>query len=58
MELAGQRAHLDYYVIRQPQGGVTLAARLLPADLPSLQKEVERIARSVTLTRAVSDSKK
>jgi hypothetical protein len=51
VEMANQRAVLDYYVLRQPAGGATLAARLLPADLANLQKEVERIARSVTLAK-------
>jgi hypothetical protein len=42
---------LDYYVIHQGPGGATLAARLLPNELPVLQKEVERIARSVTIQK-------
>jgi hypothetical protein len=49
VEVMAQRAVMDYYVIRQPPGGATLAARLLPADLANLQKDVERIARSVEL---------
>jgi hypothetical protein len=52
-EAAGQKATMDYYVLRQPQGGAVLAARLLPADLANLQKEVERIARSITVTKAI-----
>jgi hypothetical protein len=47
VEVMGQPAVMDYYVIRQPAGGATLAARLLPADLANLQRDVERIARSV-----------
>jgi hypothetical protein len=54
MELADKRAVLDYYVVRQAAGGATLAARLLPADLANLQAEVERIARSVAITRAIT----
>lgn len=50
-EVSGQRVWMDYYVIRQASGGATLAARLLPADLSALQKEVERIARSVTVEK-------
>jgi hypothetical protein len=50
-EASGQRVLLEYYVSRQPSGGMTLAARLLPADLPALRREVERIARSVQLGR-------
>jgi hypothetical protein len=48
-EAVGQRFVMDYYVLRQQPGGATLAARLLPADLAGLQKEVERIARSVQI---------
>jgi hypothetical protein len=45
---------MDYYVARQDNGGATLAARLLPgAELAALQKEIERIARSVTITKAM-----
>jgi hypothetical protein len=48
-EIAGQRVLMDYYVTRQPAGGVTLAARLLPNGLAALQIEVERIARSIVV---------
>jgi hypothetical protein len=50
-EVMGQRVLMDYYVVRRATGGVTLAARLLPTDLPALQKEVERVARSLSVTR-------
>jgi hypothetical protein len=50
VEVGGQRVLMDYFVVRQANGGATLAARLLPADLANLRKEVERIARSVTIT--------
>ncbi|HLJ96371.1 MAG TPA: hypothetical protein VKU02_24570 [Gemmataceae bacterium] len=50
-EVNGQRVWMDYYVIRQGAGGGTLAARLLPSDLPALQKEVEQIARSVVVEK-------
>ncbi|HXG10728.1 MAG TPA: hypothetical protein VNK04_13305 [Gemmataceae bacterium] len=53
VEVSGQRVLMDYYVVRQPSGGATLAARLLPADLAALRKEVERIARSVTITGTI-----
>ncbi len=46
-----ERVTLVYFVIRQPLGGATLVARLLPDDLPALQREVERMARSVVITR-------
>jgi hypothetical protein len=50
IEMAGHGATMEYYVIRQAQGGVTIAARLLPATLGTLRPEVERIARSVAIT--------
>lgn len=50
-EVGKQRASLEYYVLRQPLGGGTLAARLLPQDLLALQREVLRIARSIEITR-------
>jgi hypothetical protein len=52
-EVTGQRFLMDYYVVRQAQGGATLAARLLPKDLAKLQKEVQSIARSVRITRTI-----
>ncbi len=55
VDVMGQRVRMDYYVARQAGGGATLAARLLPGDLANLRKEVEAIARSLTITRAVEE---
>lgn len=52
VELMGQHVLLDYYVLRQESGGATLAARLLPADLDGLRKDLDRMVRSMTITRA------
>jgi hypothetical protein len=49
VEIGGQRVLMDYYIARQPAGGATVAARLLPADQAVLRKEVGRIAGSITL---------
>jgi hypothetical protein len=49
-ELNGQKFVMDYYVTRQGAGGAVVAARLV-GDLPALRKEVERVARSVTVTK-------
>jgi hypothetical protein len=54
-EMNKQKFVMDYYVTRQNNGGVTLAARLLPQDLAALQKEVARIALSVAVTREQVD---
>jgi hypothetical protein len=56
-EVEGQKVVLDYYVARQADGGATLAARLLPDDLDALKKEVERIARSVSVTKKIEERK-
>jgi len=56
-ELGGQKLWLDYYVTSQSGGGVTLAARLLQNDLTVLRREVDRLARSVTVTRRITAPK-
>jgi len=50
IDKSGERATMDYYVIRQALGGATMAARLLPTELAAMRKDVEKIARSVTIT--------
>jgi hypothetical protein len=54
VDLQGQSVVMDYYVIRQTQGGATLAARILPKDLAGLRKDVERVAASVVITRPIA----
>ncbi len=46
-EIGGQRVKLEYFIVRQPSGGATLAARLTANDLAATVRDVERIARSV-----------
>jgi hypothetical protein len=58
VDVMGQRVEMDYYVARQARGGATLAARLLPRDLAAVRKEVEGIARSLTVTRAIEEKRK
>ncbi len=50
-DLNGQKFLMDYYVTRQPAGGATVAARLLPGDQREARREAERLARSVTLSK-------
>ncbi len=57
LETSGQRTLMDYYIVRQPAGGATLAARLLPAELSALQKEVEAIARSMIISKPTRPEK-
>ncbi len=48
VDMNNRRERLDYYILRQPSGGATIAARLLPnADLVAAQRDVERIARGL-----------
>jgi hypothetical protein len=50
-ELNGQRFLMDYYITRQPAGGATLAARLVPADQTAARREVEKLARSIVIAK-------
>ena len=50
-ELGGQRLLLDYYVLHQKAAGATLAARLVAGDAKVLRPEVERIAKSMVLSK-------
>jgi hypothetical protein len=54
VEMNGRRERLEYFTVRQPAGGATIAARLLPDDLSALRQDVERIARSVRVTGGMS----
>ncbi len=56
-EMDRQAFVMDYYVSRQREGGVVIAARLSAGDAATLQKEVERIARSATITRKIEEKK-
>jgi hypothetical protein len=49
VELDKQHVVLDYYVSRQPEGGAMFAARLPAKEAATLQRDVERIARSLKL---------
>jgi hypothetical protein len=51
VEASGQKLLMDYIIIRQEAGGGTIAARLLPTKLAALRGEVERIARSVVVSK-------
>ena len=42
---------MDYYLVLQAAGGATLAARIPLAEPTAMQREVERIARSVTISQ-------
>jgi hypothetical protein len=46
-----QHVVMDYLIVRQPNAGATFAARILENDRDALMKEVERMARTLTLSR-------
>jgi hypothetical protein len=51
-EIGKERVVLNYYTTRQGTLGATMTARLLPAQMPGAQADVERMARTLQL-RAV-----
>jgi hypothetical protein len=51
VEVGGERARMDYYIARQPQGGACFAARLVGGEREALRTEVEKIARSLVVTK-------
>jgi hypothetical protein len=51
------RVRLDYAVLKQTDGGVTVAARIPSADVDALKPEVERIIRSLSVTKKIEDAK-
>jgi hypothetical protein len=48
-QMNGQPVFLDYYVLRQAKGGATLSGRYAPAQAANLQRDVERIAKTIAL---------
>jgi hypothetical protein len=58
VEMKDQKVWLDYYVTVGANGGATIAARLIPADLSELRKEVDRLARSLVITRRIEVKRK
>lgn len=50
-EVGGQRVVMDYLLARQANAGATFAARIVETDRDALMKQVERMARSLTLSR-------
>lgn len=49
------RVRLDYAVLRQAEGGITVAARLPAAVASELRPEVERIIRSISVTKKIEE---
>ncbi len=55
--LGGQKVLMDYYVTRQPAGGATLAARLLPVDRDAARRDLEKLALSIVVTKPTGTAK-
>jgi hypothetical protein len=53
VDAQGRRSLFEYYSFRQPYGGGTVYANLQPRDLSAMRTEVERLARSITITHAI-----
>lgn len=51
VDMNSQRAQMDYYILKQEKGSATVAARLLPRDITELRPEIDRLARSLTITQ-------
>jgi hypothetical protein len=49
-QINGQALLLDYYVVRQNNGGATLSGRYLPAQAANLQRDVQRLAKTIAAT--------
>jgi hypothetical protein len=49
------KARLEYAVLKQTDGGVTVAARIPGDDAAALKAEVERIIRSLSVTKKIED---
>ncbi|VTT96881.1 Uncharacterized protein OS=Pirellula staleyi (strain ATCC 27377 / DSM 6068 / ICPB 4128) GN=Psta_2561 PE=4 SV=1 [Gemmataceae bacterium] len=49
------KVRLEYAVLAQSDGGVTLAARIPAADAAALKPEVERVIRSLSVTKKIEE---
>ena len=54
-EFGKDKARLEYAILKQTDGGVTVAARIPAADAAVLKVEVERIIRSLSVTKTIAD---
>jgi hypothetical protein len=52
-EVNKERVRLEYAVVTQAEGGVTVAARLPWADREELGRDVDRILKSLAVTKRI-----
>lgn len=50
-DLDGQKVRMDYTVVTQSEGGITIATRLLRTDADELTEDLDRIAKSMSVTK-------
>jgi hypothetical protein len=49
------RVRLEYAVLKQADGGATVAANIPAPDAEALKPEVERVIRSIAVTRKIEE---
>jgi hypothetical protein len=52
-EIAGEAVRMEYAVLTQAEGGVTIAARLPKADAAALTADVDRVLRKLMVTKRI-----
>jgi hypothetical protein len=52
-EVKKEKVRLEYAVVSQPEGGVTVSARLPWADRDELGRDVERVLRTLSITKRI-----
>lgn len=52
-EVKKERVRLEYAVVSQPEGGATVSARLPWADREELGRDVERVLRTLSITKRI-----
>ncbi len=53
--IGAEKARLEYAVLKQTEGGVTVAARIPDGEATAIRPEVERIMRSVAVTKPIEE---
>ncbi len=53
LDAKGTKVRMEYFIEKQAKGGVTFAARIQGGDAALVQKEIDAVVRSITLTKTV-----
>lgn len=54
-EFGKDKVRLEYAILKQTDGGITVAARIPSADAAALKTEVERIIRSLSVSKRIAE---